>query len=310
MGWLSETEYVDVGGSDVAYRVIGEGPLDLLYCFGLGSHVDLARDDPNDAHWLEALASFSRVIFFDRRGTGASDGVVLDPSPIWEEWIDDLTAVLDAVGSERAAIFASLDAGPIAMLFASVHPGRVRALVLANTSARFLADDDYPIGVSQEVVDTQISVIASLWGKPDLLSFINPALAEDREFARAYARRLRASATPRTAAAQYRYVMSSLDIRAVLPSIQTATLVIHTTDNPIVPLAHGRYIADHIAGATFLEVPGHGASLNDGRARTIALDEIFAIPDRGTPGARGRSSAHHHPLHRHHGVDSSRRGDG
>lgn len=274
MSEVHETRYVSVGESDVAYTVFGDGPLDLLYFYGLGSHVDMFWEDEGSARWLSALSSFSRLIFFDRRGTGASDGVALNAMPRWEEWTDDIGAVLDAVGSERAAIFASLDAGPIAMLFASLYPTRVSALVLANTSARFLVDDDYPIGASLETVQAQIEVIRSLWGTSELSQFTNPAVAGADEFGRQYARRLRAAATPRTAAAQYRYIMESVDVRAALPLIQAPTLVVHTSHNPIVPPDHGRYIADHVAGARFIEVPGRGASLNDGQARTMALDEV------------------------------------
>ena len=131
----AETEYVAVGDADVAYRVVGEGPFDLLYCFGLGSHVDMHLDDPRDGQFLHDLASFSRLILLDRRGTGASDGLARNAMPAWEEWADDLRAVLDAAGSERTAILAALDAGPIAIMFAALQPERVGALILANTSA-------------------------------------------------------------------------------------------------------------------------------------------------------------------------------
>jgi class 3 adenylate cyclase/pimeloyl-ACP methyl ester carboxylesterase len=276
MSHIPETQYVTVGDSDVAYKVLGEGPLDLLYVGGLGSHVDLLLNDGRLAGW-HALSSFSRLIFFDRRGTGASDRFALNAMPTWEDWTDDVRAVLDAVGSDKAALFASLDAGPIAMLFASIHPTRVSALVLANTSARFLVDDDYPIGASRETLDSQVDLVRSLWGKPDLIRFANPAVAEDAELGREFARRLRAAATPHTAAAQYRYIMESLDVRRVLPLIQAPTLVVHTSHNPLVPPDHGRYIAEHVAGARFIEVPGRGVSLNDGLANTIVLDEISQL---------------------------------
>jgi class 3 adenylate cyclase len=272
-----ETRYVSVGESDVAYTVYGEGPLDLLYFYGLGSHVDMFWEDEGSARWLSALSAFSRLIFFDRRGTGASGGIAAGATLRWEEWTDDVRAVLDAAGSDKAAIFASLDAGPIAMLFASLHPQRVSALILANTTARFLVDDDYPIGTSQDALDAQIEVIASLWGTPDFGRLTNPAMATDTEFVEGYARRLRAAASPRTAAAQYRYIMERVDVRAALPLIQAPTLVLHTSENPIVPPDHGRFIAEHIAGARFVEVPGRGASLNDGHARTQALEEVSQL---------------------------------
>ena len=141
------TRYVAVGNADVAYKVVGEGPLDVLYFFGLGSHVDQYFDDPSSRGWIEGLSSLGRLIVFDRRGTGASDRVPHDGVPTWEQWADDVVAVLDAVGSERAAIFAALDAGPIAMMFAALQPERVTALILSNTSSRYLEADDYPIGM-------------------------------------------------------------------------------------------------------------------------------------------------------------------
>ena len=131
--WLrrdtAETRYVAVGDADVAYRVVGEGPLDLLFFYGLGSHVDMHSDDPRDGQLLDALASFSRLIFFDRRGTGASDGLARNVLPAWEEWTEDVRAVLDAAGSDRTAIYAGLDAGPIAVADSALGSPPNRALL-------------------------------------------------------------------------------------------------------------------------------------------------------------------------------------
>lgn len=272
MSQIPEIQYVTVDGSDVAYRVVGDGPFDLLLFYGIGSHIDMWEDEAS-AEYLAGLSSFSRVILFDRRGTGASDPVELNAMPTWEEWTEDVRAVLDAVGSERAAICAGMDAGPLAMLFASLHPDRVTALVLANTMARFLVDDDYPVGASRETLEYLLNVIGSLWGKPELTRFINPAIEGDPEFARIYARRLRAAATPHTAAAHFRYIMENVDVRSVLPLIQAPTLVLHTSQNPVIAPELGRYVAEHIPGARFVVVPGRGVSFNDGQARTVALDE-------------------------------------
>ena len=177
---MAETRYVAVGDADVAYRVVGDGPFDLLYFYGLGSHVDMHSDDPRDGQFLDALASFSRLIFFDRRGTGASDGLARNAMPAWEEWADDLRAVLDAAGSERTAIFAALDAGPIAMMFAALQPERVSALILANTSPRYLEADDYPIGMPQATVDAVVETVGSLWGTEEFIAVVNPALCRRR----------------------------------------------------------------------------------------------------------------------------------
>lgn len=255
---MAETKYVTVGDADVAYRVVGEGPLDLLYFYGLGSHVDMQADDPREGQYLDALASFTRLIFFDRRGTGASDGLAPNAMPAWEEWADDLRAVLDAVGSERTAILAALDAGPIAMMFAALQPERVSALILSNTSPRYLEADDYPIGMPQAAVDAVVETVGSLWGTEELIAMVNPALVHDAELSRWLAKRSRASATPRNAAAQWRYILENVDVRSVLHLIQAPTLVLHATQNLLVPIEHGRYLASHIPGAKFVEVAGIG----------------------------------------------------
>jgi pimeloyl-ACP methyl ester carboxylesterase len=129
---VPQSRYTSLGEADIAYQVLGEGPLDLVYANGLTEHIDLQWDHPLMARYLERLASVSRLILFDRRGAGASDPVPLDALPTWEEWTEDLRAVLDAVGSERAAIYAELDAGPVGMIFAATHPERTSALVLAT----------------------------------------------------------------------------------------------------------------------------------------------------------------------------------
>jgi pimeloyl-ACP methyl ester carboxylesterase len=252
----SDTGYVAVGDADVAYRVIGDGPLDLLYFYGLGSHIDLFWDTPSMAGYLHDLASFSRLILFDRRGTGASDGVPRDAIPTWEDWTEDVRAVLDAVGSERAAILAVVDAGPVATLFAATHPERVSSLVLLNTSARYLLADDYPIGVPPDVVETFEDMVRMRWGTPGFARAAAPSLANDPEALDLLAKRIRAAATPRTAAAQYNYILRSLDVSQALPLIQAPTLVLHARDNLLVPIEHGRYLAEHINGASFVELPG------------------------------------------------------
>jgi pimeloyl-ACP methyl ester carboxylesterase len=161
------TRYVAVGDADVAYQVVGEGPLDLLYCYGLGRHLEMFWEVPEAVEYLRRLAAFSRLIFFDRRGTGASDGIARNAIPTWEEWSEDLKAVLDAVESDRAAILASLDAGPIAIMFAAMHPERVTSLILLNTAARYAYVDDYPFGVPPDTVAAMVTLVRERWGTPD-----------------------------------------------------------------------------------------------------------------------------------------------
>jgi class 3 adenylate cyclase len=250
-----ETRYVSVSGADVAYQVLSEGPLDLLYFYGMGSHIEFAWESPAYADFYMRLAAFSRLIMFDRRGTGSSDGISRNAIPTWEEWTEDIVAVLDAAGSRRACILAAIDSGPIAILFAAMHPERVSALVLFNTTARFVEADDYPIGVAPEAADALVQFIATGWGTEELTRLANPSMADDAEWIRFSSKAIRLSATPSTAAVLFDYILRN-DVRQALPLIQAPTLVLHAKDNALVPITQGRYLAEHIDGATFVELPG------------------------------------------------------
>jgi class 3 adenylate cyclase len=252
-----ETRYIEVGDADVAYQVVGNGPFDLLFCWGLGSHIELSWDLQATAELLTGLAAFSRLIFFDRRGTGASGGVSRNAMPTWEEWTEDILAVLGAVGSKRAAILATLDAGPIAILFAAMHPDMVSALILNNSSARYMEADDYPIGASPEAIDAVVEMIATGWGTPNFDLLTNPSLEGNATDLRLLSKMFRSSATPRAAGAQFDYIFRNLDVRHALPLIQAPTKVLHVRDSPLLlPIAYGQYLADHINGATLTELPG------------------------------------------------------
>jgi class 3 adenylate cyclase len=251
-----ETRYVTVGDVDVAYQVVGSGPVDLLYCHGLGSHVELVWDLPPAAAFLTQLASFARLIFFDRRGTGASDAVSRTEMPTWETWAEDLGAVLDAADSRRAAIVASLDAAPIATLFTAMHPERVSELILLNASARFLASEDYPIGAPADVMTTLIDLIRAGWGTPEMTALQNPSIADDPALLNQLASFGRAACTPRAAAAQYDYMGRSVDVRQVLPLIQVPTLVLGMPQCGFLPIEQSRYLAKHIEGAKLVELEG------------------------------------------------------
>ena len=247
-----------VGEADVAYQVVGDGPFDLVDVWGLGGHVELVWDVPQAADMLTRLSSFSRLIIGDRRGTGMSDGVARNAVPTWEEWTEDLRAVMDAAGSERAAVLAEVDAGPIAMLFAAMQPERVSALVLSNTWCRYLVDEDYPIGTSPDTTEALIDLMGATWGSEQMMRAANPYFSDDE--VRLVARMTRSNATPRTAAAQWRYIMTS-DVRQALPLIQCPTLVVHYADHPFLSVDHGRYLAEHIPGARFVESPGAGTCI-------------------------------------------------
>jgi class 3 adenylate cyclase len=267
-----ETKYVAVGDADVAYQVVGDGPLDLLYFYGLGAHIEFFWDAPLAPVFMRRLLSFSRLILFNRRGTGASDGVPRNAIPTWEEWTEDARAVLDAAESKRTAILATLDAGAIAILFAAMHPERVSALVLLTTAARYLVADDYSAGASSEAIDAVVETVRALWGNPELLRFANPSMANDEEFLHYGAKWQRASATPRTAAAQLDYVLRSLDVRDARPLIQAPTLILHVSESALVPIEHGRYLAEHIKGARFIELPGGDTAVTP--ANYVVADEV------------------------------------
>jgi pimeloyl-ACP methyl ester carboxylesterase len=160
---FSETRYVAVGDADVAYRVGGGGSADLVYFGGLGSHIELMRLVPRQVEFLARLASFTRLIVFDRRGTGASGDLSENAFPTCDEWTEDLHGVLNATASTSAAILAGVDAGPIAVLYAAMHPERVRALILFNSSARYIVAEDYLIGASPEEVDALVDMIGTSW---------------------------------------------------------------------------------------------------------------------------------------------------
>jgi class 3 adenylate cyclase len=280
---LPDTNYTKVGDSYVAYQVVGDGPVDLLFMSGLASHVDMRWEYPPWRHNFERLSSFSRFIAFDRRGAGASDPVPLDALPTWEDWIEDVTAVLDATESERTAILAAIDGGSMAMLYAASHPERVSALMLINSFARYFVADDYPMGATPEQQESLYSMIEQGWGTEGFVAAANPSIAGDQEYLRFLAKFCRASVTPRVAVAQNRYT-DTLDARSSLPLIQVPTLVMHNHSG-IIPIDHGRFLAEHIPGARFIEFPGTDTGLGLTESADEVLDHVeeFLTGHRRTP---------------------------
>ena len=268
-----ETRYAKSPGGLIAYQVLGDGPIDLLWLSGGTSHVDVRWEAPASARFFERLASFSRLILFDRRGTGASDPIPVDAPPTWEEWADDLRVVLDATGSEKAAIFAMLDGGPMALIFAATHPDRTTALILANTAVKTLASEDFPIGVSPEAWEQWIDVFEKGWGTEEFAAMIAPSLTYDPATRTWFAKYMRASSSPRAFAAQAR-AMSAIDARAALPLIHVPTLVLHRQAFPLIPLEHGRYLAQNIAGARLVELEGSDSFVTYGPDAALVLDTI------------------------------------
>lgn len=256
----SGPQFATVEGSRVAYEVHGEDDLDIVYSPGLASHLDMTMEQPRYRHYIESLGRFGRVIRFDRRGTGISDPAPEERSESWEIWLDDLRAVLDAAGSEHTAILATNDAGGAAMLFAATFPERVRALVLFNTSAMFIQAPDYPAGHPAEVAPFIADGLRAIWGTEDSIGVLAPSLVADEPFRLWYSRFQRAASSPAAMAESMTRLMR-MDARHVLAEIQCPTLVIHRTDYGTIPIEHGRYLAEHISTATFLEVAGADAPL-------------------------------------------------
>jgi pimeloyl-ACP methyl ester carboxylesterase len=174
------TKFAKLGNDRIGYQVLGEGPIDLVFLTGMSSHIDLRWEEPLNEYFLHRLASFSRLILFDRRGTGVSDPVPFDHLPTWEEWADDMRVVFDAVASERAAIVASLDGGPMAMLFAATYPERTAALVLAHTGAKYVRTEDYPHGFTPAVAEQLLHMVEELWGTEGFVSIADRAVVRTK----------------------------------------------------------------------------------------------------------------------------------
>jgi class 3 adenylate cyclase len=251
----SETKYTRLGRNRIAYQVFGAGPPSLVMISGSFGHVDTLWEDPAAALFLRTLASFSQVIRFDRRGTGASDPVSLDQLPPWESHAEELAAVLDEVGAERVALMAQLDGGPLALFFAATRPERTSAVVLVNATARYLAADDYPIGIPREVAEALVAQVEQAWGTEALASMQVPSRAGDQRFRRWIAKLQRTMASPSAVEAYVRAIFQ-IDVRALLPLIQAPTLILHRRDFQLLPIEHGRYLAERIPGAKLVELPG------------------------------------------------------
>jgi class 3 adenylate cyclase len=252
---LPETQYARLGDLHLAYQVLGSGPPDLLLLDQWFSHVEAQWEVPPVADVRERLAAFGRLILFDKRGTGLSDPVPTAGLPTIEEWMADVPAVLDAAGSEQAAVIANIGGGIMAMTFAAAHPERVSHLVLVDCFARYTAAPDYPFGASVEGVDAQIDEANERTGRGIMLDLFAPSLASDERLRRAWSRYERQAASPGTVRSIVRLIYAS-DVRALLPTIRVPTLVIHRTGATGFPVAHGRYLAAHIPGATYVELPG------------------------------------------------------
>jgi class 3 adenylate cyclase len=249
-----ETRYARLGELHLAYQVLGDGPPDLLLVDQWFTHVDAQWDMPPVARLRELLAAFGRLITFDKRGTGLSDPIPTSVLPTLDEFAEDFSTVLDAVGSERASLIANVGGGLLAITFAAAHPDRVAHLVLVDCYARLLEAPGYPFGAPAGALSQALDQAEHDMGRGAMLDRYAPSVAADERLRRDWVRYERSATTPGGLKAYVPLIIGG-DVRELLPRVRVPTLVIHRADAPL-PVDHGRYLAEHIADARYVELPG------------------------------------------------------
>ena len=251
-----KTRYAKSGDVHIAYQMLGNGDRDLILVPGFISHVEHFWEDPGVARFLRRMASFSRLIFFDKRGTGLSDRVPDSELPTLEQRMDDVRAVMDDVGSDRAALFAPSDAGGMATLFAATHPERTTALILYGCFAASAKDPEYPWGQTPAELDQGLQRWKKSWGDGAMyLELFAPSMLGDKRYEEWFAKLERLSVSPGAAITLAR-MNAQIDIRNVLAAIRVPTLVLHRTRDRVVYVEEGRFLAERIPGAKYVEIPG------------------------------------------------------
>jgi pimeloyl-ACP methyl ester carboxylesterase len=250
---IPETRYAKSGGVSIAYQVMGEGPIDLVLVPGWVSNIDVFWEEPRLARLLTRLASFSRLILFDKRGTGLSDRV--NDMPSLEVRMDDVRAVMDAVGSRRAALFGYSEGGAMCILFAATYPERVSTLILGGAFARRTSTADYPWGPTETQQLAFVDQMEREWGGAVGIEARSPSLASDERYRQWWARWLRSSASPAAAATLIRMNME-IDVRDVLPAVRVPTLILHSVNDRLIEIGAARYMADRIRESKLVELQG------------------------------------------------------
>ena len=245
-----ETKYAKSGDVHIAYQVVGDGPLDLVFVPGWVSHLEHSWEEPSNARFLHRLASFSRLIMLDKRGTGLSDRVSINELPTLEQRMDDVRAVMDAVGSQRAALMGVSEGGAMTALFAATYPERTTALVLYAANARHPAHD-----LTAEQLQPILDAFERSWGQGMAWPMWAPSRADDPQLKEWGARFERLGGSPGAAVALFR-MAAAIDIRKVLPAIRVPTLILHRTGDQALPVMDSRYMAEQIPGAKYVELPG------------------------------------------------------
>ncbi|MDP9295663.1 MAG: adenylate/guanylate cyclase domain-containing protein [Actinomycetota bacterium] len=270
---IPETRYARSGDVSIAYQTVGDGPTDLVYAPGIWSNVEIMWEDPSWNRFLTRLASFSRLIVFDMRGIGVSDRG--KDAPVLELQRDDVGAVMDALGSRSAVIFGVARGAAMTLLFAATHPERTKALILYAPVARTLLAPDFPFGRTLQEQEAFYERFVREVGTGRNLALQAPSVAGDERFRSWWARFERLVATP-SAYRELGAVLFEVDVRPILSSVQAPTLVLHRRDDPIVDLGQGRYVAEHIPGAEFVELPGgdHIPFIGDQEAILAEIEEF------------------------------------
>lgn len=285
---VPETRYARSGDVSIAYQVVGDGPTDMVYVPGWVSNVEVMWEDPGLARFLRRLSSFARLITFDKRGTGLSDPVSVNDLPDFETRMDDLRAVMDAVNSRSATIFGHSEGGALSILFAATHPDRTTALILTGAYAKRIRTDDYPWAPTADERAQTTSEVEQSWGRDDLLDEAAPSRANDPAFRAWTGRYLRMSASPSAAAALHE-MNSAADVRSVLGSVSVPTLLLYRENDTDVNIEEGRYIANAIPGARFVELPGADHLFWAGNTETMLAEiEEFVTGRRGSADSERR----------------------
>jgi class 3 adenylate cyclase len=280
-----ETRYTrSADGTNLAYQVSGGGPLNMIFLHSGGIPIDLLSDDPGFIRVRKRLGTFSRTVWFDARGTGASEGVPVEVS-IGEIFDADVTAVLDAVGFERPAVVAEGTTGARGIHFSATFPERVSTLVLVNSFAHYVRDEDYPWGVPPRSLDRVVGGLKDAWGTAALMEVIAPSRAADERFRAWYARATRFSRGP-DRVADIIWANFETDVRPLLPSITAPTLVLHRDGNRYVRMGAGHYLAEHIPKARFVVLPGDDHLFYSGDTDAL-VDEIEEFLTGARGGAEG-----------------------
>ena len=254
---MTEVAFARSGDVHIAYRVVGDGPVDLVYVQGAFTHLDTYWELPAYRRYCERLGEFSRLILFDKRGMGMSERVP-GATPL-DVRMDDIRAVMDAVGSASAVVMGESEGGPLALLFAAAHPERTRALILQGAEVRERRDDDWPWGeTSPEEFEADAATIVERWGDGESILAIAPSVAEDpsrRSITSWMAKVQRNSATP-TAWEAYSRMAFDIDVRDVVPSVRVPTLIVHAVGDQICHVENGRWLARQLPNARYVELPG------------------------------------------------------